>query len=245
MKFTRIALIAGLLAAPALRAQSACDCLDQADIKKRIALVTEAMMAFSREFQKLYMTPYTPKLRKELEDRVNASMTKVSLTQGLRVFASGGTDNLCMIHVLQAPTPCMAEGIRVHERIHQKACEKVRSMVAPLIVAGKAQDRFDAQGVTMAYYIQEEVEGYTAEIQYLQSELQRLQRICKPVPTPGGRSYTSGSSQAGPDSPAQPGDRDAVQPPSPMKGPKPLKAPAPIKAAPMPKPAPMPRPSGG
>lgn len=241
MKIPRIALILALLAAPMLQAQAACDCLDQADLKKRIALVGEAMKAYGREFQKLSMTPYTSKIRKDLQNRVNESMSVVSRTQGLRVYASGGTDNLCQIHVLQAPTPCMAEGIRRHELVHQKACEMVRGKVAAQILSGKATDRFDALNVTMATYIQEEIEGYSAELQFLQSELQRLQRICKPMPTPGGgRDYSSRPPQTEHDSSAPNNAPGAVMAPPPVKGPKPLKAPAPIKAPPMPKPAPLP-----
>ncbi len=244
MNIPRIALLLALLAAPTLRAQAPCDCLDQADLKKRMALVTEAMMAFTREFQVLYATPYTPKIRKDLADRVDAAMTKVSLTQGLRVFASGGTDELCQIHVLRAPTNCMAEGIRRHEQVHQKACEKTRNRVVPLIAGGKAKDRFDAMGVTMAYYIQEELEGYSVEMQFLQSELQRLQLICKPAVIPG-RDYSSRPTQMDHGSPAPNDAPGASTAPPPVKGPRPLKGPAPIKAPPMPKPAPMPRPSDG
>lgn len=242
MNSPRIALILALFAAPLLRAQTRCDCLDQADLKKRIALVDVAMRSYGLEFQKLYMTPYTPKLRRELEDRVNDSMSVVSRTQGLRVYASGGTDNLCQIHILQAPTPCLAEGIRQHELVHQKACEKVRGRVAAAILTGQASDRFDALHVTMATYIQEEIEGYAAELMYLQAELQRLQRICQPVPTPtgGGRDYSSSPPpmNPGPKAPnAAPGD---VMKPPPMPKPAPMPRPAP-----MPKPAPMPRPAGG
>ena len=86
---------------------------------------------------------------------------------------------------------------------------------------------------------QEEIEGYQAEMQFLQSEFQRLQRICKPVPTSGGggeRDYSSRPAQTDHDSHAPnnaPGH--AITPP-PAKGLRPLKAPAPTKAPPMPRP---------
>jgi hypothetical protein len=217
-RLARLALL--LLALPALRAQAPCDCIDQADIKKRIRLATEAMNGYAQEMQKWIISPYTPKDRETLQARVEAHMVAKAGIKGLHPSASGGTNNLCWVEI-KAPTKCLEEAIRRHEMVHQQACEKVRSRALKKILAGQASDRFEAVGATMMDYINEEIAGYMAEVEFLQSELRRLQNDCNPPPPPpGGRDYSARSTGGGtPPPPNQPKLRPYGAPPLPKPKP--------------------------
>lgn len=227
----RLVLLALLLAAPALRAQAHCDCIDQADIKKRIRLATEAINGYAAEMQKWMISPYTAKDRVVLQTRVEAYMVAHAGVKGLHPAASGGTSNLCFIDI-KAPTKCLEEAVRRHEVVHQLACEKVRSKAIKKILTGEASDRFEAVGATMMEYMNEEIAGYMAELEFLQSELRRLQNECNTPPPPGGRDYSARPAPGGAPPPAGG--------PAPVPKPKPYGAPPPVKAPPMPKPPPSP-----
>ena len=217
-----LALAALLLAAPVLRAQAPCDCIDQADIKKRLKLATEAMNGYVSEMQKWLISPYTAKDRDVLQARVEAYMVSHAGIKGLHPAASGGTNNLCFVTV-KAPTKCLEEAIRRHENVHEQACEKVRARALKKILSGQASDRFEAVGATMMDYINEEIAGYMAEVEFLQSELRRLQNDCNPPPPPpGGRDYSARPSGGGtppPPPPNQPKLRPYGAPPLPKPKP--------------------------
>ncbi len=224
MPRARLAILALLLALPPLRAQAFCDCIDQADIKKRIKLATAAMNGYAAEIPKWMISPYTAKDRDVLQGRVEAYMVAHAGVKGLHPAASGGTNNLCFVSIT-APTKCLEEAIRRHENVHQQACEKVRTQALKKILAGKAADRFEAVGATMMDYINEEIAGYMAEVEFLQSELRRLQAECNqpPPPPPGGRDYSA------------PRTSNGVTPPPPSPNQPKLK---PYGAPPLPKPKP-------
>jgi hypothetical protein len=208
-----------LLAAPALQAQKPCECIDKADIKKRIRLATEAMNGYATEMAKWMISPYTAADREVLQARVEAHMVAKAGVKGLHPAAKGGTDNMCWISIT-APTKCLEEAIRRHEMVHQAACEKVRMQALKKILAGSASDRFEAVGATMMDYINEEIAGYMAEVEFLQSELRRLENDCDTPPPPG---------------------RDYSGRPLPPSGPPPPPAPPklrPYGAPPLPKPKP-------
>lgn len=229
MPRARTALLALLLAVPALRAGGTCDCIDQADIKKRIRLATEAINGYVSEMPKWIVSPYTPKDRVVLQSRVEAFMVAHAGVKGLHPAASGGTSNMCFVDV-QAPTKCLEEAIRRHEVVHQVACEKVRTQALKKILSGQASDRFEAVGATMLDYMNEEISGYMAELEFLQSELRRLQNDCNPKPPGGGRDYSS----SGRDYSSSRRSTGGAPPPPPANTPK-LR---PYGAPPLPKPKP-------
>jgi len=203
-----------LLAAPALQAQKPCDCIDKADIKKRIRLATEPINGYVSEMPKWMISPYTAKDRDVLQARVEAHMVAKAGIKGLHPAAKGATSNMCWIEI-SAPTKCLEEAIRRHELVHQAACEKVRMTALKKILSGSASDRFEAVSATMMEYMNEEIAGYMAELEFLQSELRRLENDCdKPPP---GRSYSS--------RPRQP---EGAAPPPPPR-------PSPYGAPPLPK----------
>lgn len=218
------------LAAIPLLAQAPCDCIDKGDIKERIKRDTAAIEAYGKEVAKLAMTPYTTSGREALQARVNTAMSATNTPGRIPLRASGSTDNNCNITV-NAPTKCLEEAIRAHEKVHQDACRATYDQ-HHVIFRRKAMDRFEAMNMTMAGYIMEEVSGYQAEIMFLQKELARLERDCKPPPPPPGRDYSSRSYTPDEDhgtspSPAPSRNTDPTKP-KPMVKPKPLPTPKPI-----------------
>ena len=219
------------LAALPLFAQGPCDCIDKGDIKVRIKRDTAAIEAYGKEISKLAMTPYTTPGRVALQARVDAAMSATNTPGRIPLQASGGTDNNCNI-VVKAPTKCLEEAIRAHEKVHQDACRATYDQ-HHVIFRRKAMDRFEAMNMTMAGYIMEEVSGYQAEIMFLHKELARLERDCKPPPPPPGRDYSSRSPSPSDDGGSQPspspsrGTQDPTKP-KPMVKPKPLPTPKPI-----------------
>jgi len=201
MNTLRTALSLLLLALPA-QAQGHCDCIDKADIKKRIRLATEAMNGYVSEMPKWMISPYTAADRDVLQARVEAYMVAKAGIKGLHPGAKGATSNMCWIEIT-APTKCLEEAIRRHEQVHQAACEKVRAKAIKKTLSGGAADRFEAVGATMMEYMNEEIAGYMAEVEFLRDELRRLERDCDRPPPPG-RSYSSPRTSNSPDAPPPP-----------------------------------------
>lgn len=211
-------------------AQQPCDCIDKADLKERLARVKNAIKAYGDEITQIGRTPYTAVGRKALQARVDQAVSG-QRRQGIKLGADGHTSNLCQIEVT-APTRCLEEAIRRHEKVHQDACKQTLETHLKKILAGEAADRFEANGNTMAGYIMEELQGYQAEIAFLQGELNRLERDCQPPPAPK-RDYSSPLRSDRPDAPAP------AQGPAPVGKPKPITAPPLAKPKPLPQPAPL------
>lgn len=221
-----------LLSAIPLLAQAPCDCIDKGDIKERIKRDTAAIEAYGKEIVKMAMTPYTTPGRVALQGRVNTAMSATNTPGRIPLQASGSTDNSCNITV-NAPTKCLEEAIRAHEKIHQDACRATYDQ-HHVIFRRKAMDRFEALNMTMAGYIMEEVSGYQAELMFLHKELARLERDCQPPPPPHGRDYTSRGDTPDEDhgtssspTPAPSRNTDPTKP-KPLAKPKPLPTPKPI-----------------
>ena len=208
-----------LLVLPAW-AQGPCDCIDKADIKERIARAQNALKAYGEEMAKIGWAPYTAEGRKALEELVEQAIFEQK-REGINLGAGGHTSNLCIMEI-NAPTRCLEEAIRRHEKVHQEACLRTLESHMKEILFGNAADRFEANGATMSGYIMEEVMGYSAEIAFLQSELARLERDCQPP----RRDYSS------------PARSDGALAPPPPKGPPSLSKPKPITAPPKPEPPP-------
>lgn len=104
----------------------------------------------------------------------------------------GGTSNICTMTINLHPsaTACMRESVKRHEQHHQSECVKTLPRIGDSILHGK--DRFERQQASLVQYAMEEIAGYTTEIQFLQSELARLQRSeeCNPRPKPEVRHFT-------------------------------------------------------
>lgn len=150
-------------------AQGPCDCIDKADLKERLARVKNAIKAYGEEIVKIGMTPYTTEGRDALQGRVEQAIFEQK-REGIKLNASGHTTNLCTMEVT-APTRCLEESIRRHEKVHQDACKQTLEDHMKKILSGDARDRFEANGSTMAGYIMEELLGYQTEIAFLQAEL--------------------------------------------------------------------------
>ncbi len=223
-----------LLSSIPLIAQTPCDCIDKGDIKERIKRDTAAIEAYGKEITKLAMTPYTTPGRVALQSRVNTAMSAINTPGRIPLQASGSTDNNCNI-VVNAPTKCLEEAIRTHEKVHQDACRATYDQ-HHVIFRRKAMDRFEAMNMTMAGYIMEEVSGYQAEIMFLQKELARLERDCQPPPPPHGRDYSSRSYSPSDDGGSQPPPARGAHDPS---RPKPITAPPMVKPKPLPAPKPI------
>lgn len=227
----RAPLAAVLLASLPLLAQGPCDCIDKGDIKERIKRASNAIKAYGKEIATTGMKPYSPAERTALQARVGASM---GATPGrIPLHSDGGTTNNCDIQV-NAPTKCLEAAIRAHEKVHQDACKRDYDKTASKILTGKAADRFDALNTTMSFYMMEEVAGYQAELMFLNKELARLEKDCKPTPQPPRRHYSNSSnSPIDPPGPsatgtANPGSPKPITAP-PLAKPKPLPTPPPIK----------------
>lgn len=209
MKRFGIGLLAGLcMLCSAVQAQT-CQCADMGDIRNRITEATAAISAYSTEMQKMVEQimrtqeplPYTPERRAKLQGRVqtalNAAMAgRLGTNPTIAGENPGGTSNVCSVTINLHPsaTACMRESVSRHEAYHRDQCLKTRSAGAVLgsVVSGK--DRFERDGAALTDYAQEEIGGYTTELQFLQGELARLSQsdACKPKPKPVElRSYTA------------------------------------------------------
>jgi hypothetical protein len=190
-------------------AHAACQCTDIADIKNRILEANTAIEAYSKEMQKMMEQimrtqdplPYTPERRAKLQGRVqdalNTAMAgKLATAPAPAGETPGGTSNLCGITINVHPSisACIRESVTRHEQYHQAQCQKTRSAgkVLDSVLTGK--DRFERDGASLPAYAQEEIGGYSTEIQFLQAELARLTQSeeCKPKrPKPELRDYTA------------------------------------------------------
>ena len=175
-----------LASAQGLLAQ--CDCIDKGDIKERLKRDQVAIQAYSSQLQKMGRLPCTPENRAALQEIVGDAMFAAKTPGRIPLNASGNTTNNCDIEVT-APTKCLEAAIRIHEEVHQKACNATWAKHQALILAGQGKNRFEALGLPIASYIAEEIEGYTAEMRFLYDQLARLERDCK---TPPQRHYTPG-----------------------------------------------------
>lgn len=188
------ALVAVFLAlSPAAFAQP-CQCIDQGDIKARMAEAQAAIQAYGTEIQKMSeqmvrtqeALPYTRERREKLQGRVQAAINKVAAgriqTTPTMGDNPGGTDNLCNVTIGMHPsaTACMRESVKRHEEHHRQECLKTRTAgkIATSIRTG--QDRFERDGIQLSQYAGEELAGYQTEFMFLQQELARLKTACQP-----------------------------------------------------------------
>ena len=179
-----------------------CSCIDVGDIKRRMKEAQTAIQAYSTEMQKISEqmmrtrdpVAYTPERREKLQGRVQDALNQasdggISTTPSIAGENPGGTNNLCQITINLHPsaTACMRESVKRHEELHQSECKKTFSAGAVLESVRTGKDRFERSGATLVQYAMEEVSGYTTEIQFLQSELMRLEQQCKAKPPPRER----------------------------------------------------------
>lgn len=230
----RASLSAFLLAVLPLAGQAPCDCIDKGDLRERINRVTAAIQAYGKEIITTGMASYSPAARVALQNRVDQAMGAAATPGRIRLGACGGTTNNCDI-VVTAPTKCLEGAIRAHEKVHQDACRRDYDETASKILTGKAKDRFDALKTTMSFYMMEELEGYQAELMYLNRELARLTRDCQtPSPAPR-RDYSSSRTNA----PSEAGGLPTASGPAAVGKPKPITAPPLNKPKPFQPPPPI------
>jgi len=201
-----------------------CDCVDKADLRKRIKLAEVAAKEFALAMVSYGTTPYTTAEGLKISHQVDQTMfNKAGNTFTMKLNTHATTSNLCQVEI-DAPTPCLKEAVRLHEQVHERACKKAWAEAGAGVI-GKGGDRFVAVGATMADFCREEVEGYTAELKWMAQELARLESICKDTPPPPlVRDYSfrgaTGSSDISPMTP--------ITPP-PIAKPRPMPTPPPIR----------------
>lgn len=220
----RLPALVGLLLLCALgQAFAQCDCVDKADLRKRIKLAEVAAKEFALAMVSYGTTPYTTAEGDKISGQVGQAMfNKAGSTFTMKLNSHGKTNNLCQIDI-EAPTPCLKEAIRRHEQVHEKACKRAWAEAGAGVIS-KGGDRFVAVGATMADFCREEVEGYTAELKWMAQELARLESICKEKPPPPlTRDYSSRNTGSSAISPMTP-----ITPP-PIAKPRPMPTPTPIR----------------
>jgi hypothetical protein len=193
----------------AVPAYAGCQCADIGDIKNRMLEANTAIQAYSTEMQKMVEQmmrtqeplPYTPERRAKLQGRVQAALNqamagKLATAPAPSGENPGGTSNLCTvtINVHPSTTACIRESVAKHEEYHQAQCMKTRTAGKILESVRTGKDRFERDDASLPEYAQEEIAGYTAELQFLQAELMRLSQSeeCKPKQRkPELRDYTA------------------------------------------------------
>jgi hypothetical protein len=204
-----VATAAVLLAFAAPAYAQTCQCIDVGDIKRRIMEAQAIIQGYSAEIQvmaeQIARTGdpllYTQARRKKLQENMKKVLNE--LPSGGRISAvpvhegenPGGTGNLCQIEIGVHPSAsaCIREAVLRHEQYHQQQCQKTKSLGNSIGMFVSKQDRFEANKASLVQYAMEEIGGYSAEIMFLQGELNRLSVApeCRPKPKPEARHYTA------------------------------------------------------
>ncbi len=111
------------------------------------------------------------KLQADVQSAINGYR---SANPRFRSYAAN-TDPSCEIHIDPNATPCLREALQAHEKIHQKSCQDKKQWVIIEIITGKLDWK---QKMMLREVAQEEVDGYQAEIDYLNKTLKSAQQDC-------------------------------------------------------------------
>jgi hypothetical protein len=180
----RSTLFVILLAASPTTFGQICECIDQADIKHRLAEARAAVNAYAKEMGR--MVEYSEAERRQMQQRVQAAVngaqvSGISPTPRGDPGNPGGTNSVCLTDINLSPsaTACMRTDLQKHEDYHQQQCLARWKKLRPYHF--------------LIEYAIEETTAYMQEITFLQSELARLEKsdACKPKPPQERRDYTS------------------------------------------------------
>lgn len=154
-----------------------CECSDRDDIQQKIDEAEAAIRAYQSEFRNLWNAAYTVAGRNALNAKAQEAINKA--LKGRRPMQSRGhVDNNCDIFV-QGPTKCLQTATSAHEQVHQREClnKKNADKILESILTGK--DRYERDNFTMIMFAQEEIDGYTAALNYLKDQREKLKTKCK------------------------------------------------------------------
>lgn len=155
---------------------SPCGCKDKKEMLYRVRDIQAIIAEYKRQiiaFQAAN-TKYSLAAKVNLEAAMqtvtdNTLATEPAPKPNLATAATDG--HSCNITFKRQGTPCLAEATRRHELHHSKVCDMNKPTPG-----NPFSDYRD--GMTMAAYAQEEIEGYTIEMKHLQAELGKLSDKC-------------------------------------------------------------------
>lgn len=212
-----LAVVVGLIGPPRIAAAKgpagSCGCSDVNDLINRIALAHAAQDKFRAEIPGI--TAQQPPLTYDGAAR-GSSQTNYAVLRASVVLAQtevqdpsgrsadGSTDGLTCKPVVNAPTACLTEVLRVHENHHVAKCTNQKRL-------GNSQNRHENQ--PLIEYVNEEIDAYQIEIDEAVRRLRAIQGSCRPrgwvgtiqvsetrsmavtVRTPGTNQYSDGTTR--------------------------------------------------
>lgn len=169
-----LAIAIGPLPAVADLEVATCSCDDIAQIQYRIMEDAVAINAYAK-YREDFTTPFTPNTAKTYLGLQNFVQTALNEFAGQAKLQSpfdageqartGFFDGKCQTYPAQykvEPTPCMKAALDMHEAEHRRMCEEMML----------------GRHLTLRPKIQEEIDAYTAEANFLQAERERLLCNC-------------------------------------------------------------------
>lgn len=168
-----------------------CGCSEASLLERRIAEVEGAIKGFEasksgREKVMFSQSEYS-KVSGDVQKAINSELK----SRGLEGFGEGAATHpaTCGITIKYNGSPCVKEGLRRHEKIHQDVCiEKTGRVGAAGSVSGIIEGLRGSgvqadyrHGMTATEFIQEELSGYNTELAFLKSERDTLKRVCRTI----------------------------------------------------------------
>ncbi len=154
-----------------------CECSDLSNIEQKIDEIEAAIRAYKSEIGNQWNKPYTPQARDALNKKVQGAINQAM--KGRRPLNSRGhVNNNCDIKV-EGPTLCLKTATTFHEGVHAQACLKTKNPDKIIESVLTRKDRFERDNFTMDRYAQEEINGYSAALDYLKEQLASLRKKCK------------------------------------------------------------------
>ena len=169
-------MVATVGSAGASSTSSACKCSDVPSMRDRISEAQTAISAYRTAMPGMsptqqFTNDHYAKLQADVQSALNGYRTA---NPRFRSNAAR-TDASCEIQINPGATPCLREALQAHERIHQKSCQDKKQWVIIEIITGKLDWK---QKMMLREVAQEEVDGYQAEIDYLNKTLKSAQQDC-------------------------------------------------------------------
>jgi hypothetical protein len=163
-----------------------CDCSDLADIENRINEANAAIKEYGIMIEELKeldakngkTTMYSSGLQKDSDERVQAAVSKVSIKDAKEVV--GETGKNCSI-TANATTKCLIKSMRAHEKSNSDSCEGVKDRLTAEKGMSAADSTYYRDTFTLVEFWSDEIAAYTAELAYLNKNLQlaRADKSCQ------------------------------------------------------------------
>ena len=163
-----------------------CDCSDLADIENRIKEANAAIKEYEKMIQELKerdaasgrTTMYNSALQKSSDERIEAAIGKVSSKDAKTLV--GETAKNCAI-TFNATTKCMIKSMRAHEKSNADSCERVKDKLMAEKGMYASDSTYYRDTFSMAEFWSDEIAAYTAELAYLNKNLQlaRADKSCQ------------------------------------------------------------------